>query len=86
MITAEAAHSIAIKVRDGQDSDAGQLLEKINEIITVRARQGMWWAYIHYDDFFRDLSDQEIKWVKLRLEKLGYAVTDYKQGCWGIAW
>ena len=86
MITAEAAHSIAIKVRDGHDSDASTLLKKIDEIVTTRARLGMYWAYIQYDVIMPGLSEQEFKWVRHQLERLGYSVSNYSEGCWGIAW
>lgn len=88
MITAETAHVFAMKARDGEDSIVGQFLSKLDAMIQERSRQGMFWMYICWenDDLMRNASEAEVKWVRLQLEKLGYAITNYKVGTWGIAW
>ena len=88
MITADTAHAFAVRARDGEDSIAGQFLTKLAAQIHERSRQGMFWLYVNYakDDIFGNASLAEIELVKMRLKQLGYAVTEYCQGNWGIAW
>ena len=88
MITAETAHVFAMKARDGEDSIVGQFLSKLDAQIQERSRQGMFWMYVNYakDDIFSSASLTEIELAKMRLKQLGYAVTEYCQGNWGIAW
>lgn len=88
MITADTAHVFAMKARDGEDSIVGQFLSKLDAMIHERSRQGMFWMYINYakDDIFSNASLAEIELAKMKLKQLGYSVTDYCQGNWGIAW
>lgn len=88
MITADTAHSFAVKARDGEESIVGQFLEKLETQIHERSRQGMFWMYVDYakDDIFSNASFVEIELAKMKLKHLGYAVTEYVTGTWGIAW
>ena len=88
MITADTAHAFAVRARAGEDSIVGQFLTKLAGQIHERSRQGMFWLYVNYakDDIFGNASLAEIELVKMRLKQLGYAVTEYCQGNWGIAW
>ena len=88
MITADTAHTFAVRARDGEDSIVGQFLEKLETKIHKRSIQGMFWMYVDYakDDIFSNASLAEIELVKMKLKHLGYAVTEYTPGTWGIAW
>lgn len=88
MITADTIHSFAVKARDGEDSIVGQFLTKLETQIYERSRQGMFWMYVDYakDDIFSNASLMEIELAKMKLKQLGYAVTEYVTGTWGIAW
>lgn len=88
MITADTAHVFAMKARDGEDSIVGQFLSKLDAKIQERSRQGMYWMYIDYarDDIFHNATLTEIELAKMKLRQLGYAVTEYTSGTWGIAW
>lgn len=88
MITADTAHTFAVRARDGEDSIVGQFLSKLDVMIHERSRQGMFWMYINYskDDIFGNASLVEIELAKMKLKHLGYAVTEYCTGNWGIAW
>lgn len=88
MITAETAHTFAVRARDGEDSLVGRFLEKLETQIHERSRQGMFWMYVDYakDDIFSNASLAEIELVKMKLKHLGYAVAEYTPGTWGIAW
>lgn len=88
MITADTAHSFAVRARDGENSIVGQFLEKLESQIHERSRQGMFWLYVNYeyDDFMHNASSAEVQLAKMKLQQLGYAVVEYKPGTWGIAW
>ena len=88
MITADTAHVFAMKARDGEDSIVGQFLSKLDVKIQERSRQGMFWMYVDYtkDEIFSNASLAEIELAKIKLKNLGYAVTEYCTGTWGIAW
>lgn len=88
MITADTAHTFAVRARDGEDSQVGQFLKKLETLIHERSIQGMFWLYINYETegFMHNASSAEIKLVKMKLQHLGYAVSEYKPGTWGIAW
>jgi hypothetical protein len=88
MITADTAHTFAVRARDGENSSVGQFLEKLETQIHERSRQGMFWMYVNYskDDIFSNASLAEIELVKMKLRQLGYAVAEYTPGTWGIAW
>lgn len=88
MITADTAHTLAVRTRDGEDSIVGQFLSKIDAKIQERSRQGMFWMYVDYtkDEIFSNASLAEIELAKMKLKHLGYAVTEYCTGTWGIAW
>jgi hypothetical protein len=88
MITADTSHSFAVKARDGEDSIVGQFLTKLETKIHERSMQGMFWLYVDYakDDIFSNASLMEIELAKMKLKQLGYAVTEYVTGTWGIAW
>lgn len=88
MITAEIAHVFAMKARDGEDSIVGQFLSKLDAQIQERSRQGMFWLYVNYenDEFMHNASSAEVKLAKMKLQHLGYAVVEYTQGAWEIAW
>lgn len=88
MLTADTAHVFAMKARDGEDSIVGQFLSKLDAEIQERSRQGMFWMYVDYakDDIFGSASFMEIELAKMKLKHLGYAVTEYCTGIWGIAW
>ena len=88
MITAEVAHVLASRTRDGEDSIVGQFLSKLDAKIQERSRLGMFWMYVDYakDDIFSNASLAEIELAKMKLRHLGYAVVEYTPGTWGIAW
>lgn len=88
MITAETAHNFAMKARDGEDSIVGQFLSKLDVMIQERSRQGMYWMYVDYEtnEFMHNASTTEVELAKMKLRQLGYAVTEYTSGTWGIAW
>lgn len=92
MITADIAHTFAVRARDGEDSIVGQFLEKLETKIHERSRQGMFWMYMNCDndefmgEFIRGASSVEVELVKMKLKHLGYAVVEYMPGSWGIAW
>lgn len=88
MITADTAHTFAVRARDGEDSIVGQFLSKLATTIHERSRQGMFWLYVDYakDDIFGNASLAEIELVKIKLKHLGYAVTEYCTGTWEIVW
>ena len=88
MITADTAHTFAVRARDGEDSQVGQFLEKLETQIHERSRQGMFWLYVNYenDEFMHNASMAEVELAKMKLQHLGYAVVEYTQGAWEIAW
>lgn len=88
MITADTAHTFAVRARDGEDSQVGQFLEKLETQIHERSRQGMFWLYVNYenDEFMHNASTAEVELAKMKLRQLGYAVVEYKLGTWEIAW
>ena len=88
MITADTAHTFAVRARDGEDSQTGQFLKKLAGQIHERSRQGMFWLYVNYenDEFMHNASRVEVESVKMKLQHLGYAVVEYTPGTWGIAW
>ena len=88
MITAEAAHVVAMRARDGEDSIVGQFLSKLDGEIQERSRLGMYWMYVDYakDDIFSNATLTEIELAKMKLKHLGYAVVEFTPGTWGIAW
>lgn len=88
MITADTAHTFAVRARNGEDSIVGQFLTKLAAQIHERSRQGMFWMYVDYikDEIFCNASLVEIELAKMKLKNLGYSVTEYCTGTWGIAW
>ena len=88
MITADTAHTFAVRARDGEDSQAGQFLKKLAAQIHERSRQGMFWLHVNYefDEFMHNASRAEDESVKMKLQHLGYAVVEYKPYTWEIAW
>lgn len=88
MITAETAHVVAMRARDGEDSIVGQFLSKLDAKVQERSRLGMYWMYVDYakDDIFHNATLTEIELAKMKLRQLGYAVTEFTPGTWGIAW
>lgn len=88
MITADTAHTFAVRARNGEDSIVSQFLSKLDAKIQERSRLGMFWMYVDYakDDIFSNASLAEIELVKMKLKHLGYAVVEYTPGTWGIAW
>lgn len=88
MITADTAHTFAVRARNGEDSIVGQFLKKLETQIHERSRQGMFWMYVNYenDEFMHNASMAEVELVKMKLRQLGYAVVGYTPGTWGIAW
>lgn len=88
MITADTAHTFAVRARDGEDSIVSQFLSKLDAQIQERSRQGMFWLYVNYeiDEFMHNASMAEVELAKMKLQHLGYAVVEYTQGAWEIAW
>ena len=88
MITADTAHTFAVRARDGEDSQAGQFLKKLAAQIHERSRQGMFWLYVNYanDEFMHNASEAEVESAKMKLRHLGYAVMEYTPGAWEIVW
>lgn len=88
MITADTAHAFAVRVRDGEDSQVGRFLEKLETQIHERSREGMFWMYVDYenDEFMYNASRAEVELAKMKLQHLGYAVVECARGTWSIAW
>ena len=88
MITADTAHTFAVRARDGEDSIVSQFLSKLDAQIQERSRQGMFRLFVNYetDEFMHTASMAEVELVKMKLRQLGYAVVEYKLGTWEIAW
>lgn len=88
MITADTAHTFAVRARNGEDSQVGQFLQKLETQIQERSRQGMFWLYVNYemDELMHNASRAEVELAKMKLQHLGYALVEYTPGTWGIAW
>lgn len=88
MITAETAHVCAMRARHGDDSIVGHFLSKLDAKIQEHSRKGIFLMYVDYakDDILSHANLTEIELAKMKLKQLGYAVTEYCTGTWGIAW
>ena len=88
MITADTAHTFAVRARNGEDSQVGQFLQKLETQIQERSRQGMFWLYVNFemDELMHNASRAEVELAKMKLQHFGYALVENTPGTWGIAW